>query len=177
MYLRINGEDKNYNVTISYFKTQHGKNGVRFTGEEIPETNKGFKYYDDQGNVFADLSDYIYLYKPNQYSTEEDTIEYGTGSDAPLPSSMFDSINSRINNVNNRINEITTYTETITAYYGDKYKNFYNVPEGNISIFFTDYNGKYLVERFSDHVRITFIDSEDKVKAIEKETDVTIMVQ
>lgn len=171
MYLKINGEEKQYNVNISYFITQHGKNGVRFTGEEIPETNKGFKYYDDNDEVFADLSDYKYLYKPNQYSTEEDEIEYGKGSDAPLPSSVFDSINSRINSVNNRINDLTPYTDKLTAFYGDKYKTFYNVPEGNVSVFFTNYEGDYSLERISDRLVISF------PVAIQKETDVTITVQ
>jgi hypothetical protein len=62
------------------------------------------------------------------------------------------------------------YTATQTAYYGESEKVFYNVPQGNISVFFNNYNGNYKINRISDRVLVTF----DTLKDY---TNIKIMVQ
>ena len=68
------------------------------------------------------------------------------------------------------ISELTPYTETKTAYYGETEKVFYDVPTGNMSIFFTNYNGDYSTSRVNDRVTISF-------DALTEQTDITIMIQ
>ena len=46
MYLKINGEDTKYYVSLMPCTTQHGKSALKIIGE-FPETNKGFKYFND----------------------------------------------------------------------------------------------------------------------------------
>lgn len=48
------------------------------------------------------------------------------------------------------------YTATQTAYYGESGKNFYDVPEGNITVFWDNYNGDYSVQRFDGGVNVSF---------------------
>ena len=69
-----------------------------------------------------------------------------------------------------QVMKITPYTETKTAYYGESEKVFYNVPQGNISVFFNNYNGNYKINRISDRVLVTF----DTLKDY---TNIKIMVQ
>lgn len=71
---------------------------------------------------------------------------------------------------NARVDEITPYKATQTAYYGESEKVFYNVPNGNISVFFNNYNGNYKINRISDRVLVTF----DTLKDY---TNIKIMVQ
>lgn len=71
---------------------------------------------------------------------------------------------------NVRVDEITPYTETKKGYYGEKEKNFYNVPEGNISVFFSNYNKDYSVKRIADRVKISF-------EALTEQADITISVK
>ena len=54
------------------------------------------------------------------------------------------------------ISAITPYTETKTAYYNENNKTFYNVPEGNVSVLFDNYNGSYSVSRTVDRVTVSF---------------------
>ena len=68
------------------------------------------------------------------------------------------------------VSEITPYTETKSAYYGETEKVFYGVPSGNMSIFFTNYNGDYSTSRVNDRVTISF-------DALTEQTDITIMIQ
>ena len=68
------------------------------------------------------------------------------------------------------ISELTPYTETKTAYFGETEKVFYDVPTGNMSIFFTNYNGDYSTSRVNDRVTISF-------DALTEQTDITISVQ
>ena len=51
---------------------------------------------------------------------------------------------------------ITPYEETQTAYYGESEKVFYNVPQGNITVFWDNYNGNYSVQRFDGGVTVSF---------------------
>ena len=48
------------------------------------------------------------------------------------------------------------YTATQTAYYGEKKKVFYDVPQGNITVFWDNYAGDYSVQRFEDGVTVSF---------------------
>ena len=171
MYLKINGEDTHYDVTIMPFTSQHGKKAVKFIGDEIPSTNKGFTYYNDDDTVLSDLSDFVYEYAPNEYTAEEDIVEYPKGSDAPLPTSAIARLNSKVNRLSSQVTSITPYTETKTAYYGEKEKTFYNVPNGNTSVFFDKYNGGYSVSRTEDRLIISFDET------IIEATNVTVMVQ
>lgn len=70
---------------------------------------------------------------------------------------------------NVRVDEITPYTETKTAYYGERIKRFYNVPQGNVSVFFSNYNKDYAVERVEDRVTISF-------DRLTEQVDITITV-
>lgn len=169
-YIKINGDDVHYNVSISPFTTQHGYSAIRFIGEDIPETDKGFKLYNDKDEVISDFSDYKYLYRSNEYSTEHDEIIYPKGSDTPLPPSAIDRVNSRISQVNSKVNDITPYEETKKAFYGEIEKVFYNVPEGNTTIFFDNYDGEYEVSRIENRLTVIFA---DRLKDM---TNVTVMV-
>ena len=51
---------------------------------------------------------------------------------------------------------ITPYKETKTAYYGESEKVFYDVPQGNITVFWDNYNGNYAVERIADRIVVSF---------------------
>lgn len=102
-YIKINGDNVHYNVSISPFTTQHGYSAIRFMGEDIPETDKGFKLYNDKDEVISDFSDYKYIYRQNEYSTEHDEIVYPKGSDAPLQPSAYDNLSRRISKVANAV--------------------------------------------------------------------------
>lgn len=102
-YIKINGDDVHYNVSISPFTTQHGYSAIRFIGEDIPETDKGFKLYNDKDEVISDFSDYKYIYRQNEYATEHDEIVYPKGSDAPLQPSAYDNLSRRISKVANAV--------------------------------------------------------------------------
>lgn len=171
MYLKINGKDTKYNVSLQPFTTTNGYEAIRFIGEEIPETNKGFKYYDDEDNLISDLSDYKYQYRQNEYSVKDDQPFDGDGGEStPIQLSALDRLNSRVNQINNKVNEITPYKETKVGYYGEKEKTFYNVPEGNISVFFDNYSGEYKTSRIGERFIVSF-------DILTKQTNITVMVQ
>lgn len=170
-YIKINGEDTHYNVDVESFTTQHLHKAVRFIGDEIPSTNKGFKMYNDNDEEVLDLSAYIYEYRPNEYSIEEEEVISPEGSNQPLSPSVIDVMNNKINQVNSRVNAITPYEETKRAYYGENEKVFYGVPLGNVSIFFSNYVGEYTTQRISDRLVILF------PERLQDMTDITIMVQ
>lgn len=48
------------------------------------------------------------------------------------------------------------YTATATVYYGESGHNFYDVPQGNITVFWDNYNGDYSVQRFDGGVNVSF---------------------
>lgn len=175
MYLRINNDEEEvkYYVTLQYFTTQHGKEAVRFIGADIPETHEGFKYYDDNDKIFVDLSDYIYQYKTNEYSIEEDIIQYGTGSNDPLPPSSLDSLNRQIKYINKQVIGITPYTKTKQLYIDDSEVIFTNVPNGVITVSLIDKNGNYIpytIEREDANVKIAF-------EALQEKAIITISVE
>ncbi|MBR2555110.1 MAG: hypothetical protein IKE94_09645 [Aeriscardovia sp.] len=76
----------------------------------------------------------------------------------------------KVDDTSNRVTAITPYTETKTAYYGETEKTFYDVPDGNVSVYFTDYDGDYSVSRVSGRLTISF-------DALTEQTDITISIQ
>ena len=77
---------------------------------------------------------------------------------------------SKLDDTSNKVEQITPYTETKTAYYGETEKTFYDVPDGNVSVYFTDYDGDYSVSRVSGRLTISF-------DALTEQTDITISIQ
>lgn len=72
--------------------------------------------------------------------------------------------------VRKSVNDVTPYTETRTAYYDESEKTFYNVPEGNVTVFFDNYFGDYSVKRIMDRVIVSF----EKMK---QQSNITISVK
>ena len=76
----------------------------------------------------------------------------------------------KVDSTANQVDAITPYTDTKTAYFGETEKVFYGVPSGNMSVFFTNYNGDYSTSRVNDRVTISF-------DALTEQTDITISIQ
>ena len=169
MYLKINGEDTKYYVSLMPCTTQHGKSALKIIGE-FPETNKGFKYFNDDDEEVADYSDYTFIYKPNIYSNEQDEFVPPSGSDAPIKPTAFDRLSARVSQLSSNVAEITPYKDSKTAYYGEKEKRFYGVPSGVVTVYFDKYDGEYTVSRMDDVLTVSF-------PALANETNITIMVQ
>lgn len=169
MYIKIIGENEKYNVKLSPFTTQHGKRAVRFIGDEIPETDKGFMLYNDEDEEIGDLSSYKYQYRPNEYSEEQDEQILPSFVDTPLNPSAIDRLNSRINRVSAQVGEITPYTASKQAYIGDTECVFDLVKDGNISAWLSEDKAcDYKVE--DGHIIVTF-------EALENATVVNISIQ
>ena len=71
--------------------------------------------------------------------------------------------------VRQNVSDLTPYTATLTAYYGETEKTFYDVPDGNVSVFFDNYSGDYDVQRLEDMLIVSF-------EALEQETNITISI-
>lgn len=71
-----------------------------------------------------------------------------------------------IDGTRQNISEITPYTETKTGYYGETEKTFYNVPDGNVTVFGLS---EYTMDRISGNITLTF-------DALTKETNITISI-
>ena len=164
MYIKINGSDERYNAYITTFKTQHSNDAIRIIGN-VPQTNKGFKLYDDNNNLINDLSDYIYPYgdDSNKYSNVEDIIINGESTFEPIPPSAYDRLNSRVNVINSQVNAITPYTETKTVYIGEKECIFDKVVNGNISAYL-EIGGEQMpcdIIVGEKYITVTFEEAED----------------
>lgn len=171
MYVVINGDTTHYNVSLESFTTQHGNKAIRFIGDEIPTTDKGFRLYDDNDEEVLDLSEYKYEYRQNEYTVTEEEIQSPSGNNEPLGPTYSDIINKRISDLNTKVNYLTPYEETKKAYYGEKEKTFFNVPSGNVTIFFDSYEGEYITSRIGDRFIISFPET------LTKATNITVMVQ
>lgn len=66
----------------------------------------------------------------------------------------------------NNIKAITPYTETQIGYYGETEKTFYNVPQGNVTVFGLK---EYSLDRISDRLTLTF-------DALSEQTEITISI-
>jgi hypothetical protein len=69
-----------------------------------------------------------------------------------------------------KVEQITPYTETKTAYFNEKEKTFYNVPSGNVTVLFDNYNGNYSVSRVADRVTVSF-------DTLTEQTNITISIK
>ena len=74
-----------------------------------------------------------------------------------------------VDGVRKATSDITPYTETKKGYYGESEKVFYDAPSGNTSVFFSDYNGNYTVNRIANRLIVSF-------DTLAKETDITISI-
>lgn len=77
---------------------------------------------------------------------------------------------AKVDDTSNKVTQITPYTETKTAYYGETEKTFYDVPQGILSVYFSNYNSDYSVVRVCDRLTVTFY-------ALTEQTDITISIQ
>lgn len=66
----------------------------------------------------------------------------------------------------NNIKAITPYTETQIGYYGETEKTFYNVPNGNVTVFGLN---AYTLNRVADRLILTF-------SALTEQTEITISI-
>lgn len=65
-----------------------------------------------------------------------------------------------------RVDEVTPYTETKQAYIGDTEVTFYDVPEGNVTVFF---DKPYTMEKVADRITVSF-------EELEEVTNITISI-
>ena len=173
-YIKINGDNTHYIVSIMPFTTQHGYNAIRFIGEDIPETDKGFKLYDDNDEVISDYSEYTNIYRKNEYSVEHDEIVYPKGSNQPLNPSPYDNLSRRISQVSSQVNAITPYTDSKNAYIDDTECVFENInKEGALTVNVVDRNGvsiDYQVAKEDNNIIVTF-------EPLEEVATVSIVIQ
>lgn len=162
MYVKIIREDTHYNVLLEPFTTQHGKNAVRFTGDEIPTTNKGFMLYDDNDTEIGDLSRYKYEYRQNEYSDEQDVIEQPSGNNEPLPPSPID---VRMRNMSAQISAIAPYIESKEAGIQDKECIFFgSYKNGLLTANVVTSRGEQIpckTEKSGDDIIVKFAELED----------------
>ena len=104
--------------------------------------------------------------------TIEERVQILEGNFASLQQAFLQSQRNNTNTVSrvddnaNKVESITPYTETKTAYYGETEKTFYNVPEGNVTVFGLK---EYSLDRISDRLTITF-------DALSEQTEITISI-
>ena len=166
MYIKINGSDIHYNANLIPFKTQHGNQGIRVIGD-MPETDKGFKSYDDKDKVISDYSEYIYLYGENEYTIVQETTQPASISFQPIPPSSYDRLSSRVSQVSSQVNAITPLTMSKNVYVGDTECEFDLVKGGNISAWLVtnDTQTPCVFEVIDNKIRVLF-DELDEVGTI-----------
>lgn len=86
-----------------------------------------------------------------------------------MVSTLRTNTDADINGTRQSVSRITPYTETKKAYYDYTSLAFYDVPNGNVSVFFSDYNGEYAVKRVGYCLLVTF-------EKLTNPTDVTISI-
>lgn len=75
-------------------------------------------------------------------------------------------ITAKVDDSANNIKAITPYTETKIGYYGETEKTFYNVPDGNVTVYGL---AEYTLDRISGNLTLTF-------DALTEETNITISI-
>lgn len=133
MYIKINGKTKKYNEILVACTTQHGYPAIKFVGDPIPETDKGFKLYEDDGTLIQDLSEYVYEYKANIYSAQQDIIEEPSGNPDPVPESAFSRLSRQVSRLGSQVAAITPTVLKQEAYIGDTECVFAGAPDGLIT--------------------------------------------
>ena len=66
----------------------------------------------------------------------------------------------------NNIKTLTPYTETKIGYYGETEKTFYNVPDGNVTVYGLS---EYTMDRVSNNITLAF-------DALTEQTNITISI-
>lgn len=167
LYIKI-GENKYPIDGFQTFTTQIGNAGVRVIGD-TPLAD-GFLIVDENDHTIADASEYRSLYREDAKCKE-----YTKVSEQILPSESYaigdvpaNPIQKQISALNRRITEITPYTATKEAYYGETEKVFYDVPNGNVTIF-CDADNTF--ERIDNRLIVKF------AEALSNTVEVTVMVQ
>ena len=74
-----------------------------------------------------------------------------------------------INGTRQSVANITPTVIMEKAYYGETEKVFYDVPMGNVSVFFSNYTGAYSVNRVSNRLIVSF-------DTLSELTDITISI-
>ena len=173
-YIKINGDDTHYSVSIMPFTSQHGYDAIRFIGEDIPETDKGFQLFGDDDVIISDYTDYKYIYRPNEYTVEKDEIVLPTWVDTPLNPSPIDRVNARVSQISSQVNAITPYTDSKNAYIDDTECVFENVyKDGALTVNVVDRNGvsiDYQVAKEDNNIIVTF-------EPLEEVATVSIVIQ
>ncbi len=75
-------------------------------------------------------------------------------------------ITAKVDDSANKIVGLTPYTETKIGYYGETEKIFYNVPDGNVTVFGLN---AYTLNRVADRLTLTF-------SALTGQTNITISI-
>lgn len=167
MYIEIDGNQ--YPCEVKTGITQLGNTVIRVISDDAPVAEDGFILI--SGDKEFDRSSFKYLYRADgnvkEYTEVEEEIIPASGYVSGIPDNP---LARQLSAMNQRIADLTPYKETKTAYYGEKEKNFYGVPNGNVSVFFDKYNGEYEVSRNNDILTVAF-------PSLRAETNVTIMVQ
>ena len=174
LYIKI-GESK-YPIKFHSFTTQFGNDAIRIISNEAPLAQNGFLIVDEDDNVISDRSEYVYLYREDDQCKEytkipEEIIPAENKAMGDIPESPYSKLSHRISSVDGKVNEITPFEETKKAYYGEKEKTFYDVPNGNVSIFFDNYEGDHKTSRIGNRFIVSFPEK------LEKATNITVMVQ
>ena len=86
-----------------------------------------------------------------------------------MVSTLRTNTDADVNGTRQSVANLTPYTETKKAYYGETEKTFYNVPKGNVQVFFSNYNEPYQVYRVGSDLKVSFMN-------LLAETDITISI-
>lgn len=126
------------------------------------------------GDSHSDLQGFCSIMReyPDQNITDNFTVVEKVKSDEDSEGKCYDwyTIAEHYRYVDRTKTIEQPYKETKTAYYGESEKNFYNVPQGILTVYFDNYTGSYSVERIDDRLTVSF-------DTLENDTSITIIVQ
>lgn len=149
------------NIMSTHFQAsfEKGENTFDSIVEDTLNTDE-ITVYDDEDEVSGIYTGYtkriaLYVLDGNEsISVEFENSDIQAQIDALTAS--ITAQKTEIDSLSESVEELTPYTETKTAYYNESEKTFYNVPEGNVQVFFDNYNGEYSVNRVADRVIVSF---------------------
>jgi hypothetical protein len=168
LYIKIG--DEKYPAEFESFTTQLGHTAIRVISDA--PTAEGFLIVDENDKVISDKSDYTFL-----YMEEENAKDYTNVAEEPIPTQSFsvgspiNPIQRQINALNKRVSDITPYEQSKVGYYGESEKVFYGVPQGNVSVFFDNYDGGYEISRVEDRLTVSL------PERLQDMTNINIMIQ
>lgn len=79
-------------------------------------------------------------------------------------------VTAKTDEAKSSIENLTPYIDTKMAYYNESEKTFYEVPEGNLTVFFDNYNGSYSVNRIQNRIIVSF-------DTLTESTNITISIR